>query len=333
MNKIIIHYFNYFDKSIPVYFDSEYIKDTLDQLTTIIDLIRENSDIVSKINNKEILANESLYSSYIEGYESYLTTDMIINGEIYAPASRADKAVTNCYSAYNKMLEINDMSSINSIVKIWRKMIKSSMILYRNTRLLPVVVGNSKGIVHRGLPVVYVRKLMKDMIHTVDNFKSTENDKYNLLSGIVAHYLFTYIHPFLDGNGRTGRLYQQFIIHKNSGLEFYLPFSSGISEEKKFYYASFRKANVTGDINNITELDISEFIKFNLYSIMTSLLKLYKSLKGDRDSIGIQFEDADIHIEYRNNKLEFCKELLNDNYMLTVYDSEQIIKVVGDNRS
>ena len=67
-----------------------------------------------------------------------------------------------------------------------------------------------------------------------------------LVASCVFHYEFEFIHPFADGNGRTGRLWQTLILRKWEPIFTYLPIESMILEHQADYYAALNAANTQG---------------------------------------------------------------------------------------
>ncbi|WP_282281429.1 Fic family protein [Pseudomonas sp. PS02302] len=72
-------------------------------------------------------------------------------------------------------------------------------------------VGVMKGdqVVHMALPANRVSKLMRDLLHWLEIA-----DQPPLIASCVCHYGFEFIHPFADGNGRMGRLWQTLILSR-----------------------------------------------------------------------------------------------------------------------
>jgi len=93
----------------------------------------------------------------------------------------------------------------------------------------------------------------------------------------VAHIWFEKIHPFLDGNGRVGRLLSAYILHKNgydfSGL---VPFEQYLDEHRDDYYYFLGR-----DIQ-----DVTEFVEFYLTALFSqakiSLKTAYETGKPDK---------------------------------------------------
>jgi len=135
-------------------------------------------------------------------------------------------------------------------------------------------VGIMKGSVveHIAPPFENVPYLMKDLFGYLKN-----EDEIPLIKSCVFHYEMEFIHPFLDGNGRMGRLWQSVILMKKYPVFEFLPFETLISKHQKDYYKALSLSDKKGDS--------TLFIRFMLDIIDQSLEELldYKGriLKDD----------------------------------------------------
>ena len=92
------------------------------------------------------------------------------------------------------------------------------------------VIKNSK-VIHMAPPANLLPKLMGELFMWLQN-----SDDHPLIKSCVFHYEFEFIHPFSDGNGRMGRLWQTLILKQYHDAFTYLPVESLISAQQSDYY-------------------------------------------------------------------------------------------------
>ena len=100
------------------------------------------------------------------------------------------------------------------------------------------------------------------------------NDEYDYMIRIaVFHYIFGYIHPFYDGNGRTSRFISSYLLSKNLHPLVSYKLASTIKENLNSYYKSFKETN---DEKNKGDLTIFVIKFFDI--LIKSLMELCDSL-------------------------------------------------------
>ena len=119
------------------------------------------------------------------------------------------------------------------------------------------VIKNSK-VIHMAPPADLVPRLMGDLFGWLKN-----SGDHALIKSCVFHYEFEFIHPFIDGNGRMGRLWQTLILKQYHEAFTYLPVESLVSAHQTDYY----KAIADSTKNN----NRAAFIEFMLSMIDQAL--------------------------------------------------------------
>ena len=115
--------------------------------------------------------------------------------------------------------------------------------------------------IHTGTPARYVPNLISQLMTWLK-----ESKYHPLVKSCIFHYEFEFIHPFADGNGRTGRLWQSLILQKWNDLFAWLPVETLVHENQKEYYLVLQRADNAGDS--------TEFVEFMLRMICKALKEL-----------------------------------------------------------
>lgn len=127
-----------------------------------------------------------------------------------------------------------------------------------------VGVFAGKKVVHMAPPAKRVPGLVADLL---DWIKKT--DEHPLVTSCVFHYELEFIHPFTDGNGRMGRLWQTLILQKWKQVFAWLPVETVIKERQAEYYQVLAKCDKEGKS--------TLFIEFILKSLVATLAELSES--------------------------------------------------------
>lgn len=121
-----------------------------------------------------------------------------------------------------------------------------------------VGVMNGDQVVHMAPPANRVKNLMSDLFGWL---ASTEEPL--LIASSVFHYEFEFIHPFSDGNGRMGRLWQTLILNQWNPLFANLPVESMVHEHQSEYYQAINLST--------KKADSAPFIEFMLQMILNTI--------------------------------------------------------------
>jgi Fic family protein len=121
-----------------------------------------------------------------------------------------------------------------------------------------VGVMSGRDVIHMAPPAPRVPRLMSDLFKWL-----TATDAHPLIAGSVFHYEFEFIHPFADGNGRMGRLWQSLILSRWNPVFADIPVESLIYEYQSEYYDAIRQSTV--------ETDSAPFVSFMLRMILQTV--------------------------------------------------------------
>ncbi|WP_242093941.1 Fic family protein [Aestuariivivens sediminicola] len=110
--------------------------------------------------------------------------------------------------------------------------------------------------------------MVRGLINDLFNYLKTDKDIL-LIKSCVFHYEFEFIHPFIDGNGRMGRLWQTLILMQQYPVFEFLPVESLIKENQEAYYKVLSISDKSGHS--------TPFIEFMLGIILQALGNLLKT--------------------------------------------------------
>lgn len=113
-------------------------------------------------------------------------------------------------------------------------------------------------VIHMAPPADRVPALMGDLFRWL-----ASSDAHPLVTSSVFHYEFEFIHPFADGNGRMGRLWQSLILARWNPLFADIPVESLVFEHQAEYYQSLQEST------NLT--NSAPFIEFMLRMILAAV--------------------------------------------------------------
>jgi len=135
-------------------------------------------------------------------------------------------------------------------------------------------VGIQRGedVVHVAPPAARVPVLIDDLLAWVES-----TDEHPLIASCVFHYEFEFIHPFQDGNGRLGRLWQTLILSHWRPVFALLPVESIIRDRQQDYYDALGQAGQAGQA-----ADATAFIEFMLNAILRAIEEA--ALQSDQES-------------------------------------------------
>ena len=153
-----------------------------------------------------------------------------------------------------------------------------------------VGVFNGDELIHAGTPAAYVPQVMGELF---DWLRS--GSVHPLVASCVFHYEFEYIHPFADGNGRMGRLWQTLILSRWNPLFAWLPVESMVKENQADYYTSLGRSDASADCTG--------FVTFMLGMIDSALEEVLKA----QSDVGV---NVGVNVGLTNRAIAVQEELL-----------------------
>src|SRR6185436_14523208 len=127
----------------------------------------------------------------------------------------------------------------------------------------------SSRVAHVAPPARRVPELVSDLLQ----FLERDRKVLPLIKSAVLHYELEFIHPFSDGNGRIGRLWQHVILVRFHPLFEYLPIESVIHSKQDEYYRVLGLCDKLGSS--------TKFVDFCLLAVQESLEEFLSQLRPE----------------------------------------------------
>lgn len=189
-------------------------------------------------------------------------TALINNKRVLAPKKDIQE-VKNAIEVY-LMLEDFDAYKLDSLCFAHEILMKGLLNDAGTLRKKSVGIVKGNDVAHIAPPGEMVYPLIKDLF----NYLKTDDDLI-LIKSCVFHYEFEFIHPFLDGNGRMGRLWQTMILKEYSPVFEFLPIETLIKERQQDYYDILGKSDNQGTSTSFIEFML-EIINQTLEDLLSS---------------------------------------------------------------
>jgi Fic family protein len=251
------------------------------------------------------IAKEATQSSKIEGTRTSIE-DVFLNKEDVSNEKRDDwQEVQNYISAMNEAIKmLHTLPFSSRLIKQTHKILLSGV---RGEYKLPGVYRTSQNwiggaSISDAVFIPPIHTSINDLMSDIEKFANDELDPLpDLLKVALIHYQFETIHPFLDGNGRVGRLLiTLYLVNKRILKQPILYLSDFFERNRILYYDNLMRVR--------THNDISQWFKFFLTGIIETaksgidtfngILQLQKGIDKKLATIGIRNNDARKVIEY-----------------------------------
>lgn len=181
----------------------------------------------------------------------------IVNGKRVLGKPAEIQEVKNAFEAYEQILDF-DPYSIEDLLRAHGLMMNSLVSEAGRFRSGSVGVFNGSKLIHMAPPAEFVREHIENLLKWVE-----QSDLHMLVKSCIFHYEFEFIHPFRDGNGRMGRMWQTLLLATYHSVFVYLPIETLIKERQQEYYRRLAEADA--------KANSSVFVEFLLQVIYDTL--------------------------------------------------------------
>ncbi len=227
----------------PPYTITEKAADYLAKIVETVTRLEFGTDFKRDIKLHRKNRVRTIYSSLaIEG--NTLTLDevtAVIEGKVVAGKQTEIKEVKNAYEAYDQIMAFNPYT-IKDFLKAHKLMTQGLVTESGKFRSGDVGVFSGDVAVHIGAKPQFVPQLMEDLFTWAKT-----SELHPVLKSAILHYEIETIHPFEDGNGRIGRLWQTLLLAKWNAIFAWVPMESVVYKNRSGYYRAIEEARKVND--------------------------------------------------------------------------------------
>lgn len=204
-------------------------------------------------------------------------TDILEGKSVFGP-QKDILEVKNAIDVYGRLKTINPLNPedlLNAHAILMKGLVDHS----GRFRTEPVGIYKEGLLAHLAPPAHKVEHLILELLQYIEGDTTVSW----LIKSCIFHYEFEFIHPFMDGNGRMGRLWQQLLLMKHHMIFEYVPVEEIVRHHQSDYYAALGACDKAGES--------TVFIEFMVDSILEAL-KHYSKDHGTR------LNDANARLRY-----------------------------------
>jgi Fic family protein len=243
--------------------------DEIDGICALLErviVVKEQSEKILRLRKtNRILSIQA--TAAIEG--NRLTIEQvsaIVDGKPVWGPPQDIKEIQNALSAYKSIPNLEPFN-INDFLKT-HQLITNDLIheagQFRTVNV--VIINDKKERLHTGAHANDVPDLIAELFEW-----GKCSEEHPLLISSAVHFMIEHIHPFRDGNGRIGRLWQTLLLYKWNTLFEWIPIETLIHHNQQEYYKALQTSRMDG-------IDARLFIDFMLKIIKISLQQLESEL-------------------------------------------------------
>ena len=202
----------------------------------------------------------------------------ILDGKRVLGAPNEIREVKNAIDAYNLLFELDPYKEADLLKAHCLMMtdLVSENGIYRSGG---VGVFDGDRCIHMAPSAMRVPSLMRDLLMWAKNTRV-----HPLISSCVFHYEFEFIHPFADGNGRMGRMWQTLLLMQWNQIFAWIPVETIVKGHQQEYYAAIAASDISGKS--------TDFITFMLRCLLEALLEMDESNQKSNQKSNRKILDA-----------------------------------------
>ena len=220
------------------------------------------------------LMEEAISSSQMEGANTTRRVAKDMLRKQTKPNDKSQQMIANNYQTIQFIVQNQDKPLTPELLQHVHKLMTEKTLnnnedvgRFRTNDEVVVADGITNEVVHQPPSYKDIKPFVADLCRFFNHEEQT-NFIHPLIKGIVIHFMLAFVHPFVDGNGRTARaLFYWYLLRRGYWLTQYLSVSRMIARSKKSYEKSFLYTETDGN-------DMGYFVSYNMRVLQQSFNEL-----------------------------------------------------------
>lgn len=270
------------------------------------------------------IMEEAIASSQMEGAN---TTRKVAKEMLRKQTKPKDKSQQMIFNNYNTIRFLSEQKNTNLtpelLLEIHKKITEKTLDnqqdegSFRKDNNIFVVNGITGEVAHE--PPSYEK--IPEIINQLCDFANKDDTFIHpIIKAVIIHFLISFLHPFVDGNGRTARsLFYWYMLKKGYWMTEFLSISRIIYKKKNLY----EKAFLCTEHDN---LDLGYFIQYNMKVLKESFeeLKIYLQRKTTETNALLEFKNIKNINERQAHILKMIQEKPS-----SIFECKNLINILG----
>lgn len=267
---------------------------------------------------------EAIASSQMEGAS---TTRKVAKEMLRKQMKPKDKSQQMIYNNYNTIRFLSEQKDTDLtpelLLEIHKKITEKTLDnpedegCFRKDNNIYVVNGITGEVAHEPPSFEQIRIIIGQLCDFANN---DETFIHPIVKAIIIHFVISFLHPFVDGNGRTARsLFYWYMLKKGYWLTEFLSISRIIYKKKAQYEKSFLHTEHD-------DFDLGYFIQYNMNAIKDAFgeLQIYLERKSAESNALVEFKNINGINERQAHILKMLEEKPN-----SIFECKNLINVLG----
>ena len=255
------------DRCVQDFILDEDIMSLVDEICELVDALGSRQEADQEMIEASMIASAQASTAIEDNPMTVEQVALAVAGRETGCHPRHVREVLNCHGCYRIRPSLDPLSE-EDLLRAHGVMTRGLQEDSGRYRDCGVGIWSGDRLIYKAPPAHMVPQMMSDLMEWLRT-----SEHHPLVKACVFHYEFETIHPFSDGNGRTGRLWQSVIMLDWKGCMKWVPYETEVLARRGRYYKAIRSSRQIRDT--------SPFIRFMLETVRDAAESAQQTISSD----------------------------------------------------